>query len=270
MQCGGIIQAEYASNEYTDYIAPIPYKEIRILPTSESLILEVYVSNTNLHIDANKISSLKIYYRNTSGSYSVTSNYEIVPTTWGQKVATEIDIPDGENKFLEIYGLIEDSNGHRYYLNNNNPQKNYRFLLVSPAIATVKLMSPLESNIYVDQAQSILPVASFNFEYDMNRAEALGVSALWYKAGETRNARVLVDFFDSKQDKILSLEKFVPRLASNALIKIENLPALEEAEFASFKVYSSNYTYGGDCGTSNSDFKGCDDNFGGGHRIALP
>lgn len=267
ISCGGY-QVEFYSKEFAPFVTMSKAQELLTALAGTKIEFQVFLKKEMVNFDIRKVKEFKIFRKNGSDINLLQDLFKVEEKSWGIELHSKIIVPESTSNEIELFAEIKDADGNSFWLNNNDANSNYKFLLLQTSQRDFILEAPLEKSIF-ESASSDQLATKFSFEYDPQRATDLGVEALWYKAGETRNAQIYVDYKDDSDQTILSLLAFSTEISADSRFKLNNLPIPQNANSAYIKVFSSNYVKGRSCGKNTSDFFGCDDNFGQGHKISF-
>jgi hypothetical protein len=265
--CQGI-RVKEAAPHYEKFVGKDQMRELRIVKAGEKLDLEFLISSAHSILKHTEITELNVFYRlDDEEQIHLVKTFSQRVTPSVTTLTTSLMVPTSAQTVFELFANVKDSQGREVWINNQGSQDNFQFLVIHNASALVELRTPLEKNISVSLPNQQSDIDSFQFAYEMQRATDLGVPPLFYKAGETRNTTVYLDYIGDDGSKLLGIEMFGINLAAESWVRLPSLPILDDQAEIRIKVYSQNYTTGRSCGASPSDFKGCDDNFGQSHVV---
>lgn len=267
ISCAGY-QVEFYSKEFAPFVTKSKAQELLTVQAGTEIEFQVYLKREMANFDFTNIKEFKIFQKDGSNIKLLQEQFSSNEKTWGVQLTSKMIVPESALNELELFAEIKDANGNSFWFNNNDASSNYKFILLQSGQRGFILEAPLEKSIF-ESANLDQLATKFSFEYDSQRATELGVEAFWYKAGETRNAQIYVDYKDDSDQTILSLLAFSTQISANSHFSLNNLPIPQNANSAYIKVFSSNYVKGRSCGKNTSDFFGCDDNFGQGHKISF-
>ncbi len=265
ISCAGY-QVDFYAQEFAPFVTKSKTQELLTAQTGSEIEFQVHLKKGNVNFDIKSIVEFKIFQKDESDIKLLQDIFKVEEKSWGVELLSKIIVPESTSIEIELFAEMKDTSGNSFWLNNNNANNNYKFLLLQTSQRDFILEAPLEKSIFEPVSSDQL-ATKFSFEYDSQRAADLGVEAFWYKAGETRNAQIYIDYKNDSEQTILSLVAFSTQISADSRFTLNNLPIPQNAKSAKIKVYSSNYAKGRDCGKSTSDFFGCDDKFGQGHKI---